>query len=188
MVGKLDTQRLDKVETPPSYRVEGTLETRDEGRRQNQSEEDEFSFTPGSQRWYKFHTDAKNRRPLKIRKADILSVSFNHAFLQRGLVIIDVDIVLVNKQKLRHAYIFSTKMDVYWYLRKLAPGSKLNLDEISEENYVEASVLHEGNVVKAEASKEANDEKDTNAITSAKEKDSKKSIINKISAIFKRGK
>lgn len=158
-MGKFDTRKIDRIETPPPYRVEGALETHDERKgKQQQQEEDEYSASGGVRGWQKFHTDAKNRRALKVRRRDILKVFLNHVFLQRGLVIIDVNLVLVNRQMMRNAYIFSTRMETYWRLKKLKSGSEIKADEIIAEEYAEISVLHEGYVVKTEKAPEEKQE------------------------------
>lgn len=155
MVGKLDTKKIDNVETPPSYRVDATVETHDEQRRgggEERQEEDEYSETGRVKGWQKFHTDAQNRRALKLRRRDITKIFLNQAFLQKGLVIIDADVQLINGHVLKHVHLFSTKIDTYWKLKKFGPGTEIPVAELVTEDYIEISVLHRSAAAKDEAS------------------------------------
>lgn len=145
MVGKLDTKKIDNIERPPDYRVESTVETHDEQRGGGQrQEEDEYSASSGVKGWQKFHTDAKDRKPVKIRTKDISNLFYNKAFLQKGLVILDVDIQLINGQILEHSHLLSTKIELYWKLKNLNQGQKVPVQEIIKQDYVEVSILHKG--------------------------------------------
>jgi len=156
-MGKFDTKRLDKVEAPPRYRVDATVETHDEekGKGREHHEEDEYSASSGVKGWQKYHTDAKNRRALKLRSRDIAKIIFNRVSLQRGLVIIDTDLVLINHQILRNAHLFSTHIDAYWKLKKLKEKQEIPTEDLLKEEYIEVSVLQQGRVVRTEKAKGA---------------------------------
>lgn len=149
---------IDKVDKPepPVYRVQATVEAR--GQRQQRQEEekregDEYSESAGIKGWQKYLTDAKDRRALKLRKQDISKIAFNQVILQRGLVIVDVDIRLVNGHLLKNAHIFSTKIDAYWKLKKIPAGTLLPVAQIISEQYLEVSVVHKEGTVKTEQGK-----------------------------------
>lgn len=151
-MGKFDTRKVDKVETPPSYRVTPTVQTRDQKQQKGEErrEEDEYSETGGVKGWQKYHTDAKDRRALKLRLKDIARIFFNQVTLQRGLVIIDINLQLINGQILKNAHLFSTKIDTYWKLKKLKSGEEIPLAQVITEQYLEVSVLHRGSAVRTE--------------------------------------
>ena len=156
-MGKFDTKRLDKVEAPPRYRVDATVETHDEekGKGQERHEEDEYSASSGVKGWQKYHTDAKNRKALKLRSRDIAKIFFNPVSLQRGLVIIDTDLVLVNRQILANAHLFSTHIDTYWKLKKFKEKQEIPAEDLLKEEYIEVSVLQKGRVVRTERATDA---------------------------------
>jgi len=143
---------IDKVDKPdaPRYRVQATVETRGQKGQDDQQgrrEEDEYSESAGVKGWQKFHTDAKNRKALKLRKQDITKIVFNQVLLQKGIVIIDTDIHLINGQTLKNAHLFSTKIDTYWKLKKAKIGQEIPLNNLVAEEYIEVSVLHQkGNI------------------------------------------
>ena len=123
--------KLDKPK-PPSYRIQATVETRDRrGQKggQERREEDEYSSST-EKSWQKYHTAAKDRHAVKLRRRDIAGLYFKQVVLQKGLVIIETDIHLVNNQVLKNAHTFSTKIDAYWKLKKLNVGQKLPIDQM----------------------------------------------------------
>lgn len=153
MVGKLDTKNVDGIDRPPDYRVQSTVETHDERGQKGgdeRREEDEYSASSGVKGWQKYHTDAANRHALKLRKRDITKLFYNQVFLQKGLVIIDADVRLINGQIIRHAHIFSTKIDHYWKLKKVDSGQEVPVDDLITEEYVEISVLHGRSVIQSQ--------------------------------------
>lgn len=154
MVGKLDTKGLDKVERPPDYRVESTVETHDQSGQkggEERKEEDEYSASSGVKGWQKYRTEARDRRPLKFRRKDIAKIFINQVFLQKGLIIIDADLQLINGQILKNTHLFSSRIDLYWKLRKLGRGEEFPVGEMIREEYVEVSALHQGSVVRSAA-------------------------------------
>lgn len=150
-MGKLDTKKLDHIDVRPQYRVGSTAEAHDQRGQQNeQQERDEYSEPGGGPSWQKYNRDEKDRRALKLRRQDISRLSFNQVFLHKGLVIIDADVELINRQLIRNAHLFSTKIDVYWKLKNLSQKAEIPIQQFIKEEYVEISVLQRGNVVKAE--------------------------------------
>lgn len=136
--------KIDKPEPPPPYRVQATTEARGGKQRQSGEEkkdEDEYSASSAQKKWQKFHTEAQNRRAVKLRRKDITSLYLNQVVLQRGLVVIEADIRLINGQILRNSHLFSTKVDTYWKLKKLNRGDEIPVDEFITEDYVEVSIL-----------------------------------------------
>lgn len=170
----MTVEKLNKIENTPTYRIEATVETRGEDEsKKNHQEDDEYSESAGVKGWQKFHTDAKNRRALKLRKQDISKIFFNQAVLQKGLVIIDANVQLSNGHLFKSAHLFSTKVDVYWKYKSLTPGKEIPTEELITENYVEISVLHTGGNVRTSASNELG----TVSTKIASNKDKKKTSI-----------
>lgn len=141
MVGKLDTKNLDKIESVPDYRVQATLESRDEGGGKGQGQEEDEYSSSGSRSWQKYHTGDANRKALKFRTKDISKLFFNQVVLQRGLVVLDADLKLINGQVIKNAHIIFTKVDLYWQLKKNEKGSEIPVGEILKEDYVEVSIF-----------------------------------------------
>lgn len=137
--------KVDKPELPPSYKIRQTVETRGEKHQKQQDErreEDEYSASSGVKGWQKFHTDAKNRKALKLRTQDIAKLTFNTVTLQKGLIIIDADVEIINGQIFKNAFLFSTKMETYWNLNKFKQGQEIVINDFIKEPYVEISVIH----------------------------------------------
>jgi len=135
--------KVDKPEAPPAYRIEATVETKGQKHQRQQEEkreEDEYNETANLKGWQKFHTEAKNRRSLKFRVKDISKIFYNQVFLQKGIVIIDTNIELINGKLLRHAYMFASHIDTYWKLKKLKTGDQIQKESIIAGDYVEISI------------------------------------------------
>lgn len=138
---------IDKVDKPdaPTYKVQATVETQDRRSQKDQQErreEDEYSASAGDKNWRKFHTDAKDRKSVKLRRKDIAKLFFKQVILQKGLVVIEVDLQLINGQILKNCHLFSTKIETYWKLKKLNVDQMIPADELITEDYVEVSVLY----------------------------------------------
>lgn len=154
----MSIDKLDKVEAPPSYRVDATVETHDQrhGRKneEDHQDEDEYSASGEKRNWQKYHTTAKDRKALKLRRQDIAKLFINHVFLQKGLVIIDANIELINGKLLYHSHLFSTKIDLYWRLKKIGKGNEIPASDVITEQYIEVSVLHKGGTVQTSSESE----------------------------------
>lgn len=153
-------EKIDRPE-PPGYRIQETARSNDdEDQRQQKGDQEDDGYSglikvPG---WQKYHTDAKDRKVIKIRRKDIVAIFFNQVTSQKGLVILDADLKLVNGQIFGNAHLFSRHLDDYWRLKKFNVGDEVPVDQIVKEDYVEVSVLHTGNVIRSRHESEAREE------------------------------
>lgn len=137
-------EKLDKPKTSSAYEIQQAPKSGDDRERRqqkDQSEKDEFSASSGIQGWQKFHTTATNRKPLKLRRQDIEHLWFRQVTLQKGIIIIELDVGLRNNQILKAVHTFLTRLDDYWKLKAFIPGQEIPVHEIVREPTIEVSVL-----------------------------------------------